>query len=444
VTHPAAVRYGTPVSFRRAIVERDKRFVWHPYTPMGRYAAETEPLVIERAEGARLYDADGRSYLDGNSSWWTALLGHGHPRLLRALREQSEKLCHVALAGITHEPAARLAEELCALAPAGLSRVFYSDDGSTSVETALKLCLQYWAQNGRPERKRFVALDSAFHGETLSETALGGVSVFRRAFEGALLDCLHVPPGAHAYDEATSVIERLLASDGDQIAAVIVEPMVQGAGGMRVYAAEYLRRVAEVCRAQDVFLVADEVFTGYGRTGPMWACEHAAVSPDLLCLAKGFTAGVLPMAATLTSERIYEGFLGDDTRAFFHGHTYCGHALGAAVAREVLSIYADEHILERAAGKSALLKAGIERLATLPGVTGPRALGMVGAVDLGGSSNYLDRMGWAVYEEALRRGAYLRPLGNVVYLAPPLNIEDGELERLLGIAHESVQAVMSR
>lgn len=428
---------------RSVIVERDKRFVWHPYTPMTRYVEETEPLVIDRAEGSRLYDRDGRSYLDGNSSWWTALLGHGHPRLLRALHEQSEKLCHTALAGITHEPAALLAEELCAAAPAGLSKVFYSDDGSTAVETALKLCLQYWAQNGHPERKRFVALDSAFHGETLSETALGGVGVFRRVFEGALMDCVHVPPGAGDYDEAFAVIERILTAEGDSIAAVIVEPMVQGAGGMRVYAAEYLARVAELCRARDVFLIADEVFTGYGRTGPMWACQHAGVRPDLLCLAKGFTAGVLPMAATLATERIYQGFLGDDARAFFHGHTYCGHALGAAVAREVLAIYRDEQILEQAANKARVLARGIERLASLPGVARPRALGMVGAVDVGGGAGYLDRRGWAVYEQAFCRGAYLRPLGDVVYLAPPLNISDAELDALLDIAHDAIRAAMA-
>jgi adenosylmethionine-8-amino-7-oxononanoate aminotransferase len=323
-----------------------------------------------------------------------------------------------------------------------LSRVFYSDDGSTAVETALKLCLQYWAQNGRPERKRFVALDSAFHGETLSQTALGGVSVFRRVFEGALMDCVHVPPGVEAYDEAVALIERLLLADADAIAAVIVEPMVQGAGGMRVYAAEYLARVAELCRARDVFLIADEVFTGYGRSGPMWACQHAGVSPDVLCLAKGFTAGVLPMAATLTTERMYEGFLGDDARAFFHGHTYCGHALGAAVAREVLAVFRAERILVHATRKADVLTHGIERLATLPGVCLPRSLGMVGAVEVAGGAGYLDRRGWAVYEQALSRGAYLRPLGDVVYLAPALNIDDADLEQLLDIAYQSVRAVV--
>jgi adenosylmethionine---8-amino-7-oxononanoate aminotransferase len=428
-------------ALRQYIVERDKRYVWHPYTPMSRYVEQTEPLVIARAAGSRLYDHDGRSFIDGNASWWTSLLGHGHPRLLRCLAEQSQELCHVALAGITHEPAALLAEDLCALAPSGLTRVFYSDDGSTAVEAALKLCLQYWSQNGRPRRRRFVSLDSAFHGETLAEASLSGVETFRRMLGGAWLDCVHVPPGATAYDEATAFVERLLEQSADEIAAVVVEPLVQGAGGMRIYAVEYLTRLAELCRRHDVFLVCDEVFTGYGRTGPMWACEHAGVAPDILCLAKGFTAGILPMAATLTTERIYRGFLGADERAFFHGHTYAGHALGAAVAREVLAIYRDEAILERAAPKAARLARGFERIATLPNAVNPRSLGMVGAIDVGGQTGYLERSGWAVYEEALKRGAYVRPLGNVVYLAPALNIPDDELEQLLDIVFQAVRDV---
>jgi adenosylmethionine-8-amino-7-oxononanoate aminotransferase len=426
---------------RKHLVELDKRHLWHPYTPMQAYVDDVDPLVIKSAQGARLYDADGRSFLDGNSSWWTALLGHGHPRLLSALARQAATLAHTSLAGVTHEPAARLAAELSAVAPAGLSRVFFSDDGSTSVEVAMKLALQYWAQNGRPERRRFVALDGAFHGETLGATALGGVEVFRRPFASVVLDCVHVPPSSDGHERAFAALERVLAGSSDTLAAVVLEPMVQGAAGMRIYDAGYLRRARELTTQHDVFLVLDEVFTGYGRTGPMWATEHAGVRPDMLCTAKGFSGGMLPMAATLTSERIFDGFLGDPSRAFFYGHTYCGNPLGAAVAREVLSIYRDEDVLARARPKAERIRLTMAELANVPGVSGTRSLGMIGALDLPGSG-YLDRTGHRVYAEGLLRGAYLRPLGNVAYVAPPLSITDAELEELLGIFSESVRAVL--
>lgn len=429
------------MSERERIVSADKRRVWHPYTPMGEYVARTEPLCIVRAEGARLFDSDGRSYLDGNSSWWTAALGHGHPRLVRALQRQAEVMCHVPLAGIAHEPAALLGEELVAVAPAGLSRVFFSDDGSTAVEVALKLALQYWHQNGRPSRTRFVALGGAFHGETLGAAAVGGVEVFRRPFASVLLDCIHVPVESGGHERAFAALERILAESSDTLAAVVLEPIVQGAAGMRIYAPELLSRAAELAARADVFLVLDEVFTGYGRTGPMWAAEHAGVRPDLLCTAKAFSGGMLPMAATLASERIYQGFLGDAARAFYYGHTYCGNPLGAAVAREVLAVYRDERILERAVPKAARIARTFTRLGEVVGGENVRSLGMIGALDLTGGGGYLADSGWRVYAEALRRGAYLRPLGDVVYVAPPLNIDDADLDELLGIVDESVRAV---
>jgi adenosylmethionine-8-amino-7-oxononanoate aminotransferase len=434
------------VDRRERIVELDKRHVWHPYTPMGDYLAETNPLVIERAQGARLYDVDGRSYLDGNASWWTALLGHRHPRLVRALERQAAELCHVALAGIAHEPAARLSAELVQAAPKGLERVFFSDDGSTAVEVAMKLALQYWSQAGRPGRRRFVALEGAFHGETLGATALGGVEIFRRPFASVLVECIHVPVAADGHERAFAALERVLAEGSDGIAAVVLEPVVQGAAGMRIYDPDYLVRTRELTARHDVFLVLDEVFTGYGRTGPMWASEHAGIAPDMMCVAKGFTGGMLPMAATLVSERIFEGFLGEPSRAFWYGHTFCGNPLGAAVAREVLAVYREEQVLARAACKGERIARAFDSFSALPGVLATRHRGMLGALELGRAANdsgsgYLERAGWRVYTEALRRGAYLRPLGNVVYVTPALNIADADLDELLGILEESVRAV---
>ncbi len=422
----------------------DKRRVWHPYTPMTRYLEEVDPLVIDRAAGARLYDVDGRSYLDANSSWWVAALGHAHPRLVAALTAQAGRLAHVSLAGVTHEPAAMLAEELIAVAPAGLDRVFYSDDGSTAIEVALKLAVQLWQQEGRPRRRRFVALDGAFHGETIGAASLGGVEVFRRPFAGVLMECVHVPfPGGDAdYASAFAALEQIVTEGQDEIAAVVVEPLLQGAAGMRVYDAEYLRRARALCDAHDVLLVIDEVFTGYGRTGPMWASERAGVRPDLMCIGKGFTGGMLPMAATLVTPRVFDAFLGDADRAFYYGHSFCGNPLGAAVAREVLAVYREERVLAQAEGKGRRIADAFRGFAELPGVARTRSLGMVGALDLAANADYLSRAGWRVYEEARRRGAYLRPMGDVVYVAPPINVPDADLEELLGIVEASVRAAV--
>jgi adenosylmethionine-8-amino-7-oxononanoate aminotransferase len=429
---------------RAELVALDKRYLWHPYTPMQQYIEHGAPLVIERASGSRLYDADGRSFLDGNASWWTSLLGHNYPRLVRALTEQAQRLCHTALAGMTHEPAVRLAQELAEIAPPGLEHVFFSDDGSTAVELALKMALQYWQQNGEPERRRFVALDGAFHGETLGVTALSGVEVFRRPFAGVVMECVHVPATDEGQVRACEVLFELLRREGSSIAAVVVEPMIQGAGGMRLYPAQFLRDLRAATKRHRVILVADEVFTGYGRSGPMWACDHAGVSPDILCSAKGFSGGLLPMAVTLSNEEIFRGFLGAPERALYYGHTFCGNPLGAAVAREVLAIYRDEGILAAAQAKAQQIEATFRRLGQLPGVTGARSLGMVGALEIGAAGGYLERGGWRVYEAALARGAYLRPLGNTVYVAPALNIPDADLAELLEVLTLSVTEVVEQ
>jgi adenosylmethionine-8-amino-7-oxononanoate aminotransferase len=409
---------------------------------MQRYVEETQPLVVVRAEGSRLYDASGRSYLDANASWWCSVLGHGHPRLVAALREQAAALCHVPLAGIAHEQAALLGDELVRAAPDGLEHVFYSDDGSTAVEAALKLALQYAGQTGHPRRRRFVALDGAFHGETLGASLVGGIELFRRGFGGVAIDCLRVPAGATAHERTFVALAELVEGYESEIAGVIVEPMLQGAAGMRPYDAELLRSARVVTRRHGIPLILDEVFTGYGRTGPMWACEHAGITPDVLCVAKGFTAGMLPMAATLTTHEIFAAFLGDPSRAFLHGHTFCGNPLGARLAREVLAVYDDEHVIERARPKADAIRRAFAALGELPGVENARSLGMVGALDLG-QGGYLGEGGWRVYDEALRRGAYLRPLGSTVYVAPAINIPDADLEELLAIVEASVRAVVA-
>lgn len=431
---------------RRAdIVRADKQFVWHPYTPMDRYIESVDPLVVDRAEGALLFDADGASYIDASSSWWVSTLGHNHPRLVAALVRQAGRLCHTSLAGITHEGAALLAEELIGVAPPGLSRVFYSDDGSTAVEAAIKMAAQLWRNEGRPEKRRFVALDGAFHGETVGAASLGGIEVFRRPFAGVLFECLRaqVPEGGgDAYGPVFAALSELLATQGHEIAALVLEPLVQGASGMRVYPEAYLQLARRACTEHDVLLVADEVFTGYGRTGPMWACDRAGISPDILCTAKGFSGGMLPMAATLVTERVFRAFGGAPDRAFFYGHSYGGNPLGSAIAREVLAVLREEDILGRARPKAARIAEAFRAMSSLPGVTGARSIGMIGALDLDAGRGYLGRIGWRVYEEARERGVYLRPLGDVVYVAPPLTIPDDTLDRLLQVVAESVRAAV--
>ncbi|HEV3194257.1 MAG TPA: adenosylmethionine--8-amino-7-oxononanoate transaminase [Polyangiaceae bacterium] len=425
---------------REEIVRLDKAYVWHPYTPMDAWAV-TDPIVVSRADGAWLEDIDGRRYLDGNASWWVAALGHGHPRILRALEKQAQTLDHCALAGIAHEPAARLAQELVAIAPPGLARVFFVDDGSTAIDAAIKMCVQGWRQCGARNKTRFLALDGAYHGDTIGATSLGGVDVFRRPFAGVTFDCVHAPfPEPQAYERALKTIARLLAEDADTIAAVFVEPVLQGAAGMRIYDAALLQELRALCDRHDVWLVADEVFTGFGRTGPMWACEHAGITPDLMCIGKALSA-IVPMGAVMTTKHVTDAFRGSRERAFMHGHTFCGNPIGSALAREVLAIYRDERVLDQVAQKEPIVARGFEKLSNAPSVQRVRSIGLVGAADLADEApGYLGGVGWRVYEEARRRGAYLRPLGSTVYVCPPLTISESELDQLLGILDESVRA----
>lgn len=430
-----------PAVDRSRIVALDKAHVWHPYTAMGPYVRNASPLCIRRAEGSTLEDVDGRRLIDGNSSWWVASLGHGHPRLLRALVEQAEELAHCSLAGTTHAPAALLAEALVRVAPEGLTRVFYSDDGSTAVEVAIKMALQYWQLEKQPRRTRFVALDGAFHGDTIGASSLGGVELFKRPFAGVLFDCIRAPlEGLDPYAQAFDTISQLVTEHSDEVAAIVVEPLVQGAAGMRMYAPEALRLLRELADRTGALLVFDEVFTGYGRTGTMWASEHAGVAPDIMCIGKTF-ASILPMAATLASERVFAPFTASDDAALHYGHTFCGNPLGARLALEVLAIVRDEKLVERSARLGEHIRSAFDTLAKLDGVRSTRTLGMIGAADLApeSGSGYTDRIGWRVYERALELGAYLRPLGSTVYVTPPLTISETDLDRLLEILAEAVR-----
>ena len=411
----------------------DRAYLWHPFTQQRGWEDE-EPLIVERAEGTTLVDSDGRRYIDGVSSLWCNVHGHGHPRIDAAVRDQLDRVAHSTLLGLSHRPAIELAQRLVGLAPAGLSRVFYSDSGSTATEIALKMAFQYWKQRGR-HRPRFVALRMAYHGDTIGSVSVGGIDLFHSLYRPLLFDTVKAEPGDIAQMAA------LLAEHEGEVAAVIMEPLVQGAAGMLIHPEGYLRAVRELCDRHDVLLILDEVATGFGRTGRMFACEHEEVAPDLLCLAKGLTGGYLPLAATLASERIYNGFLGEfeEFRTFFHGHTYTGNPLACAAALATLEVFEEERTLERLQPKIELLGRLLEPLAAHPSVREVRRRGFMTGIELTGFP-LEERIGHRVTLEARRRGAIIRPLGDVVVLMPPLAISEDDLRRLVTITAEAIDA----
>lgn len=418
------------------------KHIWYPYTAMCEQGPVRPPLPISHGEGPYLFDDQGRRYIDGVGSWWVTTLGHQHPRLIAALKRQADRLCHVALAGITHEPAEELAEKLASIAPAGLTRVFFSDDGSTAVEAALRMALQFHRQSGQVQRTRFITLAGAFHGETVACASLSDMPEFHAAMAPVAFACERIPSPADGAQSTLASLRNILDKKGKSIAALIVEPLVQGAGGMRMHPPTFLQEARKLTREHGVLLILDEVFTGYGRTGTFWACAQAGICPDILCTAKGFTGGVLPMAATLATDDVFSAFIerGDGAdRALRYGHSFCGNPLGCAVALEVLKVFEEEDVLAGIPARAALLQQGIEVLAAIPGVHHPRRTGMIAAVDLPPEQQggYTDPVGWRVYDEALKMGAYLRPLGNVLYFVPPLNIPPDALEELMAIAEKA-------
>ena len=411
----------------------DRAYLWHPFTQQRGWAQE-HPVIVERGEGTDLVDVDGNRYIDGVSSLWCNVHGHAHPKIDAAVRDQLGRIAHSTMLGLSHRPAIELAQRLVALAPPGLTRVFYSDSGSTATEIALKMAFQYWRQRGQ-DRRHFVALRMAYHGDTIGSVSVGGIDLFHSTYNPLLFDTLKAEPGD------AGEMERLLSQHEGEVAAVIMEPLVQGAAGMLVHPPGYLRAVRELCDRHDVLLILDEVATGFGRTGRMFACEHEGVAPDLLCVAKGITGGYLPLAATLATEQIYEGFLGEpeEFRTFFHGHTYTGNPLACAAGIATLDVFEEERTLERLQGKVELLGDLLGPVAAHPAVLEVRRRGFMVGIELVEHPLPV-RIGHRVALEARRRGAIIRPLGDVVVLMPPLSISRDDLHRLVSITAEAIDA----
>ena len=445
--------------------------VWHPCTQMKDH--ESLPLVpIRSAQGAWLEDFDGKRYLDAVSSWWTSVFGHRHPLIVERLKQQLDQLDHVLLAGFTHEPAVRLAEKLCALAPPGLTRCFYSDNGSSAVEVALKMSFHYWQNAGQPRKTRFIALENGYHGETLGALAVGGTGLYRDAYRPLLLQPIHVPspdcfgraPGASWEDHSRQQFVHMQAAlerHAHEVCAVIVEPLVQCAGGMRMYHPIYLRMLREACDRHGVHLIADEIATGFGRTGRMFAMEWAATgpagpgqnrfAPDLMCLSKGLTGGTLPLAATLATEEIYQAFYADYAagKAFLHSHSYTGNALACAAALATLEIFEQQDWMLHNRNLGHLLWMSVAQLLKHPNVAEVRQQGMILAIELAQDARARtpfpreQRRGLRVYRHGLEKGVLLRPLGDVVYFMPPYLLETEDVKLMARTAIEGIELAVA-
>jgi adenosylmethionine-8-amino-7-oxononanoate aminotransferase len=424
---------------------------WHAFTQM----AEYRPLVIERAEGCWLVDHEGKRYLDGVSSMWCNLFGHRHPRIDAAIKEQLDRVAHNTSLGMGNATTARLAKRLADLAPGDLEHVFFASDGSSAVESALKMAFQYWRQvpEPRPEKTKFLALGEAYHGDTLGSASVGGIDRFNLMFAPLFFDVFRVPSPDRRHDARFHLdhLEQVLAEHHGEIAAMVVEPLVQGAAGIVLHPPGYLAGVRELTRKYDVLLIADEIVTGFGRTGRMFACEQEGVVPDFLCLGKGITGGYLPLSATITRPEIYQAFLGPATsvRTFMHGHTYGGNPLAAAAALATLDILQKERVLETLPAKFELLADLLTRVAEHPRVAETRQLGLIAAVELTPSSDRTERyptevrIAHRVCSETLKRGVWLRPLGDVLVIMPPLSIGAEELGLLGDVLAASIDAATS-
>ncbi|MFM7107585.1 MAG: adenosylmethionine--8-amino-7-oxononanoate transaminase [Planctomycetaceae bacterium] len=434
----------------------DRAHVWHAFTQMQEY----EPVLIERGAGAWLVDVEGNRYLDGSASMWCNVHGHRHPRLDAAIETQIGRVAHTTNLGLSNPTTVEFARRIVEVAPPGLEKVFFTGDGSSAIETALKMAFQFWrqAEPARPERTRFIALGEAYHGDTLGAIGVGGVDRFTALFQPLTFAAIRVPsPGAPcpltgrpapSLDESLASLDRVLAAHAHETAALVMEPLCQAAAGIWVHPRGFLRGVADLCRRHDVLLVLDEVATGFGRTGTLFACEQEDVAPDFLCLAKGLTAGYLPMAATLTTERVWDAFLGPhgDRRTFFHGHTYGGNPLAAAVGLESLNVFRDDSVLESLPPKIARLRGHLDRLAALDHVGAVRQCGLMAGIELaadkaaGTAYPWEEKRGMRACRAARDHGALLRPLGDVVVIMPPLCVTLDEIDALAAAAEAGIRA----
>lgn len=453
---------------KESLIQKDFKYVWHPFTQM-KEAALKPPILIERAKGVYLYDDQGKAYIDGVSSWWVNTLGHSNDRLNRVLYEQAQTLEHVIFSGFTHKSAIELAEKLVKLAGGGLSKVFYSDNGSTAVEVALKMAYQYWTNKGhrasadgggKPEKSKFIAFENSYHGDTLGAVSVGGVDLYHKVYKPLLFEiyqakspyCYRCPAGCEAETcdcECLKDCEEFLNKHANEIAGVIIEPLAQCAGGMIIYPPKVLARLRELCDKYEVLLILDEVATGFWRTGKMFAYHHAKINPDMICVAKGITAGYMPLSATIVTDKIYDAFYDDyeTMKTFFHGHSYTGSALATALGLESLKILEEMDIERVVSQKAELLRSELEKFRDLPHVGDIRQIGMIAAIELVQDKKtkapfaFEARIGQKIYEHALELGAVLRPLGDTIYFLPPYIITDDELKKLVDIAFRAVKNI---
>lgn len=437
-------------------MQRDLSVLWHPCTQMKDH--ESLPLVpIKRGEGVWLEDFDGNRYIDAISSWWVNLFGHANPRINAALKDQVDQLEHVILAGFSHAPAVELAERLVKITPEGLNHCFYTDNGSAAVEVALKMSFHYWRNKGQTKKTRFITLSNSYHGETLGALSVGDVALYKDTYEPLLLQAITVPsPDAYQREEGESArdvaermfvhMEEALAKHANEVCAVIVEPLIQCAGSMRMYDPRYLELLREACDRHGVHLIADEIAVGFGRTGTMFACEQANISPDFMCLSKGLTAGYLPLAAVMTHDTIYEAFYDDYEKltAFLHSHSYTGNPLACRVALATLDIFQQDSVIENNQCLAQVMADATVHLNDHPHVAEVRQTGMVLAVEMVKDKKKRDaypwqeRRGLRIYQHALTRGALLRPLGNVSYLMPPYVITEEQIRFLAEVMEEGI------
>jgi adenosylmethionine---8-amino-7-oxononanoate aminotransferase len=447
-------------TYHDRLKQLDHTYLWHPFTQM-RDWMEEEPCIISRADGNFLIDVQGRKYLDGVSSLWCNVHGHRKKELDDALRAQIERISHSTFLGLSHVPGIQLAEKLVGIAPKGLQRVFYSDSGATAVEIAMKMAVQYWQLKGENKRTQIASLAESYHGDTVGSMSMGYSETFHRFYKSLLFPVLRItPPHVFRYHQRMSETDALnaaikqaedqLTANQNTLAALVMEPLMQGAAGMWSHPVGYLQALADICRRNGILFIIDEVATGFGRTGKMFACEHAGVTPDILCLAKGITGGYLPLAATLTTEEIFSAYLGEykEFKTFFHGHTYTGNPLGCAVALANLEVFAKENTIENMQPRSAYLHKRLnEEFLRLPHVSDVRQWGyMIGielAQDKNGRKSYApeQRIGYKVILEARKRSVMIRPLGDVVILMPPLSATDAELTSLLDVVYDCIDVV---